>query len=329
MTQWLVNNKTSRNIQFVMHEGDVVNSNSDTAQWNRAMSAMNTLNGQIPYAVVPGNHDYSGSRSATSFNLSTSFGAGSAYAAQSTLAGYYPAEPNSRMNTYHTFVANGREYLVLALEFGPRDAVVDWARNVVDTHPDAHTMLLTHGYMFDGGALFNAEVDPNDPQGRTYDQVRDTLVGHFESIYNPQRYGWVGADGNDGKELWDKIVKGSGNTSLVFSGHQFDELDGFPYLMTRADDGDPVYQMLFDTQTRQGGGEGWIRLLEFQPDGKTIRVKTYSPYYDQWSYASDEFYTIFVPEPSSLYALLSLLTFGGAIFVIRRLGTRRVPDTVA
>ena len=25
------------------------------------------------------------------------------------------------------------------------------------------------------------------------------------------------------------------------------------------------------------GGDGWLRILEFMPDGKTIKVKTYSP----------------------------------------------------
>jgi hypothetical protein len=30
------------------------------------------------------------------------------------------------------------------------------------------------------------------------------------------------------------------------------------------------------------GGEGFLRILEFPPDGKTVRVKTYSPLYDKY-----------------------------------------------
>jgi hypothetical protein len=318
MTQWLADNKTTRNIQFITHVGDVVDAN-DTTQWNRAAAAMSTLNGVIPYAVAPGNHDYGGSRSVSQFNQSNRFGPGSNYAAQSTLTGYYPAEPNSRMNTYHTFQVNGQNYLVMGLEFGPRDAVVDWAADVIDVHPDYQTILLTHAYMFDGGMWFDASVNPDDPQGRTYDQIRDGEVNHVESIYNPHSYSWVASDTNDGKELWDKLVKNHDNISLVLTGHQFDERDGFPYLMTENESGEPVYQMLFDTQARQAGGEGWVRLLEFEPDGVTIRVKTYSPYYDQWSYASDEYYTIVVPEPSSL-ALLGLGGLAGTVFFWRRKG---------
>jgi hypothetical protein len=212
------------------------------------------------------------------------------------------------MNTYSTFEANGQKYLVLALEFGPRDGVVAWAKNVVDTHADYKTILLTHGYMTDGGARFNDDVDPSDSQGRTYDELRAVEVGHDESIYNPKSYSWVGSKGNDGEDLWNKIVDNSSNVPLVISGHQYDELDGFPYLMTTAADGDPVYQMLFDTQNRQFGGEGWIRLLEFQPDGKTVVVKTYSPLFNQWSYASDEYYTITLPVPEPSIACLGIVS---------------------
>ena len=291
MTQWLVDNKTSRNVQFVTHVGDIVDADT-TTQWDRAMTAMQTLDGQIPYAVVPGNHDYSGSRSVSQFNSPNRFGPGSVYDGQSTLAGYYPAEPGSRMNTYHTFHVGEQDILVLALEFGPRDDVVAWAESVVDAHPDHRAILLTHAYMFDGGMWFDHSVDPEDPQGRTYDVIRDAEVNHVESIYNPHSYGFVASDTNDGRELWDKLVRERDSFAFVLTGHQFDERDGFPYLATLGDLGNEVYQMLFDTQARQLGGEGWIRLLEFAPDGTTVTVKTYSPLFDQWSHASDEFYTI-------------------------------------
>ena len=320
-TQWLVNNKNSRNIKFVMHTGDFVNSNGSTTAWNRAMTSMNLLNGQIPYAVVPGNHDYSDNRTSSQFNSSTRFGAGSPYASQSSIEGYYndPGNSSSRMNTYSTFEANGNKYLILALEFGPRNEVVDWAKGVVGSHSDYKTILLTHAYNTDGGARFDRAVDPSS--GKTYDELRALEVGHDESMYNPHAYSWVGSNCNDGQELWDKIVKGSGNIPLVVSGHQYEDFDGFPYLMTTADDGDPVYQLLVDPQGRQNGGDGWIRLLEFQPDGKTVIVKTYSPYFGQWSYATDEYYSIAlpVPEPSTVCLLVSLLASSGvAARIVRK-----------
>ena len=40
--------------------------------------------------------------------------------------------------------------------------------------------------------------------------------------------------------------------------------------------------MMFNAQTADGqwfgnGGDGWLRILEFKPDGKTIGVRTFSP----------------------------------------------------
>jgi hypothetical protein len=43
---------------------------------------------------------------------------------------------------------------------------------------------------------------------------------------------------------------------------------------------------------RELGGEGYMRLLEFRPDGKTVRVKAYSPLYDKYIQASDHSFTI-------------------------------------
>lgn len=314
-TQWLADNKDARNIQFALHVGDVVNTDT-TLQWNNAAAAMSKLDGKLNYAIAPGNHDYSNNRAITQFNQANRFGPGSAYASQSTLAGHYPAEPNSRANSYHTFEANGQKFLVLALEFGPRDEVVSWAESVADSMPDHRTILLTHAYMFDGGEWFDASVDPNDPQGRTFDQIRDEQVNHVESIYNNKSYGWA-ADGNDGRDLWEKLVRERENMSLVITGHQFDDFDGFPYKLSHGDQGNRVYQMLVDQQARAFGGEGWIRLLEFAPDGTTVTVKSYSPFLDQWSYASDEYFTIqlspVVPEPSALLLVGAALTVAVAV----------------
>jgi hypothetical protein len=38
--------------------------------------------------------------------------------------------------------------------------------------------------------------------------------------------------------------------------------------------------MLLNTQFETNGGNGWFRLIEFLEDGKTVRVRTYSPFLD-------------------------------------------------
>jgi hypothetical protein len=43
-----------------------------------------------------------------------------------------------------------------------------------------------------------------------------------------------------------------------------------------------VHQILNDYEALRGGGSGYLRLLEFLPDGKTVRVKAYSPVLDKY-----------------------------------------------
>lgn len=45
------------------------------------------------------------------------------------------------------------------------------------------------------------------------------------------------------------------------------------------------------------GGAGFLRLLEFQPGGKTIKAASYSPYLDQWLGEPDQQFTITLREP--------------------------------
>jgi hypothetical protein len=56
-TAWILNNARSRNIRYVFHLGDIVNVNS-IPEWENARRSMGALDGKVPYALVPGNHDY-------------------------------------------------------------------------------------------------------------------------------------------------------------------------------------------------------------------------------------------------------------------------------
>ena len=43
-------------------------------------------------------------------------------------------------------------------------------------------------------------------------------------------------------------------------------------------EGHVPHQMLFNAQWAPRGGMGWLRLLEFQHDGRTVQVRTFSPH---------------------------------------------------
>jgi hypothetical protein len=157
-------------------------------------------------------------------------------------------------------------------------------------------ILDTHAYLYDGGERFNNSPDPAHP-GKTFDQSRDDLlrvgVGG-DAIYNGTAYG-----GQDGETLWNNLVRKYSNISLFLSGHQFEDFDSFKYHLENGVNGNRVYELLVDPQNMANGGNGWIRLLEFDANGTTVHVKTYSPFLNQWDTSPDNFYDI---ELSSIVA---------------------------
>jgi hypothetical protein len=256
-TQWIADNAASLNIQLVLHEGDLVNKASSTTQWANADNAMKVLDSAgVPYIAVIGNRDYSGNspsgRTAKATAFNTYFGP-SRYAGKPySLTSY---SPGSNENFYSTFTLGGQQFLVLALEFYPRQAVLDWANAVVAANPDKEVVLLTHSYTYGD----NTRVGRCDADGKEkYNLVSD----------------------NDGDQVWDKLVRRHANFSLVLSGHITWKSTG-----RRADVGDNgnlVNQVFADYQAQTNGGNGYLRIMTFHPSINSIDVKTYSPWLDTY-----------------------------------------------
>ena len=90
--------------------------------------------------------------------------------------------------------------------------------------------------------------------------------------------------GNSGEGIFQKLVFPAKNIRLVICGHiaRPDIWEaGVVFSMARNASGKNVAQMAFNTQAITGwhgnGGDGWLRLLEFLPDRKTIKATTFSP----------------------------------------------------
>ena len=272
---WIVANAQRRRIAYVLHLGDIVNNNTPS-EWQHAYQSMSLLDGVVPYALTTGNHDYgpSGDASTRDTLLNDYF----PFAKQAAMPTFGGAYENGRLeNTYHLFAAGGRDYIVLALEWGPREEVIAWARGVMDRYPDRYGILVTHAYM------------NNDD--RRYDF---TDKDHAQD-FNPHGYGTPGGV-TDGEELWQKLVR---HYRFVFTlnGHVLG--DGTGYLASVTDRGNTCHQILSNYQFRNLGGEGYMRLMEFLPDGQTVRVFTYSPLYDSFLVEADQNFsvTLDIPPP--------------------------------
>lgn len=249
-TRWIAAERGAENIEFVIHEGDHV-TEPEHEQFERADRAMGILdeNG-VPYLVAIGNHDYDevAKRRASTFE---EYFPESRFAGRPWWGGSYDG---TAYNAYACFEALGDEYLVLTLELFPRDEVVEWAADLLESHAHRQTLLVTHGYLYSDGTPIDVD-DRWDPT--TYD-----LTGH------------------NGDELWERFVSRQENVRVVLCGHVLCE-DGAR--LTNPDSiGNPVHQLLANYQSIEGGGQGYLRLLRFFPSVDAITVETYSPLLDEY-----------------------------------------------
>ena len=254
-TSWILAQQPALNIAAVLHVGDIVDGFNDPKQWTVASTAMRPLDGIVPYVLVPGNHDTDVNRMTP---IDTYFGPASMpWITGTMVAGQIE-------NNYALLDIGPQQWLVLGLEFGPRDAVVAWADQVLKAYPDRPAILVTHAYLY--------------ADGNRYDVA---LSNASHQAFIPQDYGYTASQGiNDGEMLWQKLVLPNPNVRMVFCGHD----SAAARLTSTRPDGSRVHQMLSDYQWYGGPsfGYGYLRVVQLNYGKKTIAVQTYSPYLDQY-----------------------------------------------
>jgi hypothetical protein len=266
-TAWIAEQKQTEKIAFVLHLGDIVDNYDQQYQWTRADGALKKLEAaQVPYVICAGNHDLNvGTRMGMLMNQNfppSRF----APSLQATF------EPNKIDNAYYFLPAGGRTWLIVSLEFGPRDEAVAWADQIFRQNADKPAILLTHAYMYLG-------------------QERYDWVNHHDQFWNPHGYNMPGTT-NDGEEMFQKMVSKNDNILMVVSGHATLPEGAAGRLSTRRASGHYLHEMLSnyqgcpvdymcinrETMKPVRGGEGMLRIIRVDPANRKASVGTYSPY---------------------------------------------------
>jgi len=274
-TEWIVDHKKSHNILFVAHEGDIVQNNI-ASQWHNASRAMNILNrSKVPYALLPGNHDMGRrGRCDTRDTLLNNYFYEEDY---ENSVRYELFKSGEMENSWHEILTPTGKFLLLALEFGPRDEVLEWANEVCARHPDHKVIVVTHSY----------------------------IDAHNRMSPSALNYGFVEHGSvNDGVELYNKLISLQPNIILTLNGHHTGIGTGMLTATGRARQ--TIHQILANYQDsgrgeggggvvnppRGYGGGGYLRLMRFLPDKRTVDVKTYSPWFDHWDEAPNQSFTL-------------------------------------
>jgi len=269
-TDWILAHREDQRIAFVLHEGDIVNFDFDE-QWAVAAQSLHALDGKVPYVLAAGNHDLSwkGGRLSRDADLLNHYFPASSLATLPWPTGTF--EPGRMESHYQVLEAFGARWLVLALEHGPRDAVVEWADEVLSRHADLPAIVVTHAYLSDIFGRYN----------RTNKQP-------FWPCHDRMDLGGC----NDGEDLWQKLLSRHDNVVFVFSGHVLHP--GAGRLTSDHPSGRHTHQMLANYQTcadlpctnpatgkATRGGDGFLRLVRIDPVARTATVETYSPYLNE------------------------------------------------
>ncbi len=245
---WIVDNAQEKNIKFVFGLGDITNSNT-SAEWSVAKKNIAKLDGVLPYSLCRGNHDSSGS-----FNnafMTTPY--------KDLIGGQLG---KALENTWQELIVGETKYLIMTLDYGASDAVLNWAGEVIAEHPEHNVIITTHAYLFrDGTTLDQGDVCPPATTGGS----------------------------NNGDHMWTKLISKYENIKLVLSGH--DPCDKVVVTQTKGDHGNIVTQMLVDPQGVDSaqGATGLVAMLYFSEDGKDVSVEYYSTVRDEYFMTENQF----------------------------------------
>ncbi len=249
---WILENKNDKKIAHVFGLGDITEDWNDAdkeQEWIQAHQYISQLNGIVPYSLVRGNHDES--------HYFSKYFATKEYMDQYN--GYFMVEGDIR-NSYKTLTFGTVDYLILNLDFGPSDAMLEWANEVVASHPNHRVIITTHAYQGFDGDHFTPD---NVTTGADIYSLTDVDI----------TVNYTSRDYNNGKAMWEKFVSKHPNIFLVLNGHVSEE--DVMLLKSEGEHGNIVNQMLIDPQWMdpQKDGVGMVAMLYFSADGNQLSVE--------------------------------------------------------
>jgi len=262
-TEWIRERRDADNIKFVIHLGDIVQNAMVDEEWKSADRAHQVLDGVVPYSMIPGNHDLDladGELTRGTTMYDEYFGP-QRFEKESWYGGNMDG---SNANNYCLFEASGMKFMVLGLEWAPRQATIDWASAILKSHRDHRVILATHYHM------------------RTEHRAdSESLSGYI------------------GDQLWERLIRRHENIFMVVSGH----ISGVFRQVSKNDAGGEVHEILCDYQSLPNGGDGWLQTLRFVPAKNEIYVDAYSPVLEKTQRAKPHSYRFDYPMAGAASAM--------------------------
>lgn len=255
-TGWIVDNKDTLNIVHVCHFGDCVqngDNGGNDIQWKRADTAMSIIEDPATTNLPEG----------ISYTMNV---------------GNHDQSPNNNpdgtTNFYNQYFGinrfTGRTY---------------WGGNYGTNADNNFQLFSVGGYDF---IVISLEFDPTpdvavlnwaDSLLQVYSNRNAIIVSHYLLTL-------FGDFGVQGAAIYEAL-KNNTNLFLMLCGH-------INWEAARSDtfNNHVIHTLLADYQERSNGGDGWMRIMTFDPENNTIEVKTYSPTLDQYETDAQSEFTL-------------------------------------
>ncbi len=164
---------------------------------------------------------------------------------------HYGESYKNNRGHYDLISSNGNDFIMLYMGWGITDEDIAWLNQVLKKYPDRTAILSFHEYLL--------------------------VSGNRSPI---------------GEKIFKNVVKPNRNVVAVLSGHYHSAMRKTDAL---DDDGDGkpdrlVHQMLADYQGGPEGGQGYVRIMQFDQANDQVHVSTYSPHLDDQNYYDTETY---------------------------------------
>lgn len=155
MTDWIVDNKDTLDIQYVFHTGDIVDEFDEDYQYQIAQEQLYKFrDAGIPYGVLPGNHDNAMGTPIYDFYYRY-FGADEF---KDQLC-YGKENYKNNMGHYDLITVDGEELLFLSMGWDIYTEELEWMNKILAQFPDRKAFILTHpGIKADGSADYFADL---------------------------------------------------------------------------------------------------------------------------------------------------------------------------
>ncbi|MFZ7946236.1 LamG-like jellyroll fold domain-containing protein [Neobacillus sp. 19] len=158
---------------------------------------------------------------------------------------YYQGSSPSGYGSYALVKAGSYEYLFLMVDMKNLQTDLEWSKSILNQHKNNPTIIVSHDVIYP------------------------------ETVDNKA----VAVESSRGKIIWNELVNENNQVFMTVNGHYF----GITHQVKQNAAGNDVIQMLVNYQYDYRGGNGWLRLVEFDEAKNKLFFRTYSPFVEEMS----------------------------------------------